>query len=419
MPPSRKSSLDPQSGPEPGFAETFADHTPVTPRGLAPAPRVWTTVLGALSLTAVVILGVAWLPGYVSSAYQVGAEPVAVVMNSSAPGATPTGGAKSTRSDGGVAEPSVAPPSTGGPDDMPVFPQAYQPNRDVSVPVVTVTQQQAAPHRRRHTTPTPTTTPTPAPTVTVTRSATVTPTPTASNTGRPTPTATPSQQSTAPVPTHSPDNQSQARARNTGAPSEQPTTRATAQSSNQSSARSTGQSSASPTRTASAPRQTTESSTARAGFTAQGAAKPQETAKPQDNARTQADEPAPGSMVVGNGSGKCIDVTDKNKAAGTPLQIWGCGGAANQRWEFRSDGTVRSLGMCMEVAGGSTADGARIQIGACNGGPAQRFVLNAANDLVNQAADKCVDVTDQATGDGARLQLWSCGGTSNQKWHLG
>jgi hypothetical protein len=123
--------------------------------------------------------------------------------------------------------------------------------------------------------------------------------------------------------------------------------------------------------------------------------------------------------VVGYGSGKCIDVTDGRKAAGTPLQIWSCSGAAWQKWDFQSDGTVRSLGLCMEVAGGSTADGAPIQLATCNGGSAQQFVLNNAHDLVNQKADKCVDAKDKGTGNGVRLQLWQCGGTSNQKWHLG
>ncbi|GII52600.1 hypothetical protein Pth03_09890 [Planotetraspora thailandica] len=126
--------------------------------------------------------------------------------------------------------------------------------------------------------------------------------------------------------------------------------------------------------------------------------------------------PAPGRMVFSHDSGRCIDVTDKRAAAGTPLQIWSCTGADWQKWDFRSDGTVRSVGFCMEVAGGSSANGSVIRLGACNGGAAQRFVLNSRHDLVNTAADKCVDVVDHNTANGARLQLWSCVGTDNQKW---
>ena len=124
-------------------------------------------------------------------------------------------------------------------------------------------------------------------------------------------------------------------------------------------------------------------------------------------------------MLVGWGSGRCIDVTDAQSgsaASGTRLQIWGCAGSSNQRWSFQSDGTVRSLGKCMTVAGNSTASGAAIQLATCNGGPGQQFYLAGAGDLVNRAADRCVDVLDKGTADGTKLQLWTCAGTSNQKW---
>ncbi|GII56440.1 hypothetical protein Pth03_48290 [Planotetraspora thailandica] len=128
--------------------------------------------------------------------------------------------------------------------------------------------------------------------------------------------------------------------------------------------------------------------------------------------------PAPGQEIVGLGSNRCIDVQNGQAVPGTPLQIWDCGGAPQQNWDFRADGTVRSLGMCMQMAGGSTADGTPITLGTCNGSPAQRFTLNASHDLVNVNADKCVDVRDQSTANGVRLQLWTCGGTSNQKWTI-
>jgi hypothetical protein len=123
--------------------------------------------------------------------------------------------------------------------------------------------------------------------------------------------------------------------------------------------------------------------------------------------------------VIGAGSHRCIDVKDRAQVDGTPLQLWDCTGAEWQKWDFRSDGTARSMGLCMQVSGGSTANGAPIEVAHCNGGPAQRFTLNAAHDLVNVKADKCVDAKDVSTSNGVRLQLWSCKGTSNQKWSLG
>ncbi|WP_265569006.1 serine/threonine protein kinase [Streptomyces hygroscopicus] len=135
--------------------------------------------------------------------------------------------------------------------------------------------------------------------------------------------------------------------------------------------------------------------------------------------RTTAAAAPPGQLIIGFASNRCIDVTGNTSADGTPLQIWDCGEAANQRWQFYPDGTLRSMGKCMDVAWGSTANGAAIQLANCSGNPAQQFRLNAASDLVNPQADKCVDVKDQATGIGAGLQLWDCAGTASQKWKTG
>ncbi|MCI3240130.1 ricin-type beta-trefoil lectin domain protein [Streptomyces spinosisporus] len=140
------------------------------------------------------------------------------------------------------------------------------------------------------------------------------------------------------------------------------------------------------------------------------------TAKPEKSAT-----PVPGQLIIGQGSDRCIDVTDAQNGVGKDgkqLQIWDCAGSANQKWDFRGDGTVRSLGMCMDVAWGSKEDGAHIQLARCSGNPAQQFVLSQAGDLVNPQADKCVDVVDNKTGNGAKLQLWTCAGTPNQKWRV-
>ncbi|WP_329411914.1 ricin-type beta-trefoil lectin domain protein [Streptomyces sp. NBC_00704] len=129
--------------------------------------------------------------------------------------------------------------------------------------------------------------------------------------------------------------------------------------------------------------------------------------------------PVPGALIIGKGSGRCVDVTDAQNGKGkdgTPLQLWDCAGSANQKWVFRSDGTVRALGLCMDVAWGSKDDGAVIQVANCSGNPAQQWVLSEHGDLVNPQADKCIDAKDGGTGNGTKLQLWTCSGTPNQKW---
>ncbi|MFJ9903847.1 ricin-type beta-trefoil lectin domain protein [Streptomyces sp. NPDC101152] len=135
----------------------------------------------------------------------------------------------------------------------------------------------------------------------------------------------------------------------------------------------------------------------------------------------QSSAPVPGQLIIGNASNRCIDVTDAQNGVGkdgTQLQLWDCAGSANQKWDFRGDGTVRSVGMCMDVAWGSKDDGAHIQLARCSGNPAQQFVLSQQGDLVNPQANKCVDAKDNGTGNGTKLQLWSCAGTPNQKWHV-
>jgi len=125
---------------------------------------------------------------------------------------------------------------------------------------------------------------------------------------------------------------------------------------------------------------------------------------------------APGTTLFGHASNRCIEMVAHKGADGSPLQIADCTGKNWQKWDFRPDGTIRSMGLCMDVAWGSHDNGAVIQIAWCSGNPAQQFVLSAAHDLVNPQANKCVDVKNAQTGGGARLQLWDCNGQDNQKW---
>ncbi|MGW7385218.1 ricin-type beta-trefoil lectin domain protein [Streptomyces sp. NPDC054794] len=143
--------------------------------------------------------------------------------------------------------------------------------------------------------------------------------------------------------------------------------------------------------------------------------------KPGGSGPAPTKKPVPGQLIIGQGSNRCIDVTnaqDGRGRDGTKLQLWDCAGSANQKWDFRGDGTVRSLGLCMDVAYGSRDDGAAIQLARCSGNPAQQFVMSPAGDLVNPQANKCVDAKDNGTGNGTKLQLWQCSGTPNQKWRV-
>lgn len=125
----------------------------------------------------------------------------------------------------------------------------------------------------------------------------------------------------------------------------------------------------------------------------------------------------PGVRIRSTQSGRCIAVSGAKTSPGRDgarLQIQTCDNGAWQKWDFRSDGTIRAFGMCMDLAGANFSDGAVIQLARCNGGWAQQFRLNSAKDLTNK--NKCVDVVDKGTASGTPLQLWTCYGTPNQKW---
>ncbi|MET9356719.1 ricin-type beta-trefoil lectin domain protein, partial [Streptomyces sp. NPDC006617] len=131
----------------------------------------------------------------------------------------------------------------------------------------------------------------------------------------------------------------------------------------------------------------------------------------------EAPEPvAPGTTIYGHASNRCIEVAGHKWRDGAPLQIADCTGKNWQKWDFRPDGTIRSLGLCMDATWGGTANGTVVQVAVCSGNPAQQFILAGPRDLVNVQANKCVDVVDEKTGNGARLQLWECSGRDNQKW---
>ncbi|MDT0614876.1 ricin-type beta-trefoil lectin domain protein [Streptomyces lancefieldiae] len=125
---------------------------------------------------------------------------------------------------------------------------------------------------------------------------------------------------------------------------------------------------------------------------------------------------APGTTIYGHASNRCIEVAGHKWRDGAPLQIADCNGKNWQKWDFRPDGTIRSLGLCMDATWGGTANGTVVQVAVCSGNPAQQFILAGPRDLVNVQANKCVDVVNENTGNGARLQLWECNGQDNQKW---
>ena len=98
--------------------------------------------------------------------------------------------------------------------------------------------------------------------------------------------------------------------------------------------------------------------------------------------------------------------------------MWDCNNADAQKFQFASDGTLRTQGLCMDVAGANFTKGTTIQLARCTGVAAQKFALNEAHDLVNTAVGMCVEIQGHDRNAKARVQLWTCTGLDNQKWSV-
>ncbi|SDI16624.1 hexosaminidase [Actinokineospora alba] len=134
---------------------------------------------------------------------------------------------------------------------------------------------------------------------------------------------------------------------------------------------------------------------------------------------TQIPWPSTGSAksLVGQASGRCLDIPASNMANGTQPALWDCHGGANQKWthttasELRA--TVNGVTKCLDVNGGSTADGAVILLWDCHGGGNQKWTFNAAGQVVGQQSGKCLEPAGGATANGTAIRLATCRTTNN------
>ena len=79
--------------------------------------------------------------------------------------------------------------------------------------------------------------------------------------------------------------------------------------------------------------------------------------------------------IVGQQSGRCVDVASGSTANGAVVQVYDCNGTGAQQWQVGTNGTITNpqSGRCLDISGGSTANGARVQIYDCNGTGAQQW----------------------------------------------
>ncbi|WP_184833084.1 ricin-type beta-trefoil lectin domain protein [Allocatelliglobosispora scoriae] len=132
--------------------------------------------------------------------------------------------------------------------------------------------------------------------------------------------------------------------------------------------------------------------------------------------------PAPGQsnvLMVGQQSGRCVDVPGSSTANGTQAQLWDCHGGTNQRWTYTSAKQLMVYGnKCLDASGRGTANGTAVVIWDCNGQNNQQWNLNSNGTITGVHSALCVDVSGNGTANGTKIQLWSCHGGANQQWTL-
>ncbi|GIH20944.1 glycosyl hydrolase family 79 C-terminal domain-containing protein [Rugosimonospora africana] len=134
---------------------------------------------------------------------------------------------------------------------------------------------------------------------------------------------------------------------------------------------------------------------------------------------TQSPVPVTGQTIVGQASGKCLDLTGNGTVNTTPVQLWTCNHNWNQAWTASGGALVNPFSAkCLDVYGAGTANGTAVQLWDCNGTAAQQWKDNSDGTIVNTHSGKCLDAVDLGTANGTRLQIWSCGSGTNQRWKL-
>jgi hypothetical protein len=95
----------------------------------------------------------------------------------------------------------------------------------------------------------------------------------------------------------------------------------------------------------------------------------------------------------------CIDARSEPAEAHRMIQLFHCHGRENQRWTFADmgDGSSEILGvggMCLDVQGRSSGDGTPLQIYPCTGAVNQRFRHLVDGRLQEVQTGKCLTVNE-------------------------
>ncbi|MEV0006032.1 endo-1,4-beta-xylanase [Micromonospora sp. NPDC050980] len=122
------------------------------------------------------------------------------------------------------------------------------------------------------------------------------------------------------------------------------------------------------------------------------------------------------SRILGNQSGRCIDVPNSSQTNGTRVQLYDCHGQANQQWTYTASRQLTVYGGSRCLDAGGSGNGAGIQIYSCNGQSNQQWNVNSNGTITGVQSGRCLDVW--GTGNGQQVQLYDCNGQANQRFQL-
>ncbi|WP_086564746.1 RICIN domain-containing protein [Streptomyces africanus] len=129
-------------------------------------------------------------------------------------------------------------------------------------------------------------------------------------------------------------------------------------------------------------------------------------------------QPSGNQKIIGQQSGRCLDINNSTTANGTQAQLWDCNGGSNQRWTHTAGKQLVVYGnKCLGV-GQAAGNGTPAAIQDCTGQADQQWNVNPDGTITAAQSGLCLDASGQATANGTKIQVWSCSGGANQRWRL-
>jgi serine/threonine-protein kinase len=127
---------------------------------------------------------------------------------------------------------------------------------------------------------------------------------------------------------------------------------------------------------------------------------------------------APGTSLVNQKTGECLDTKGGTPANGAAEQLATCGAAAGESWTLSSGGALTQEGgvFCLDDPSFGTAPGTRVLLWSCNGGNNQQWTIDSNGSIMNVYARLCLDYSTDEPSNGAPVVLNNCSRHPNQRW---